>query len=88
MSKISSKINLIHPSGVHAEIRVYPEGCHIVARNEDQYPIWGKSCGSVTSAKRYLTAEFGKGWKVRNTVIYTWKPGNRPGTITFTTETH
>lgn len=73
MSKLIRKISLINPNDTerkHAEILVYPDGANLSIRDEYQYHIFGICLGSETSAKRYLSAHFGKGWKVKSEIIY------------------
>ena len=44
MSKITKKLYLIKendPERRTAEIRIYPDGVHLVVRDEYQYPIFG-----------------------------------------------
>ena len=75
MSKIIRKLYLVNendPERKTAEIKIYPDGVHLIIRDEYQYPIFGKSLGSETSAKRFLSVHFGKGWKVKSRIDYDW----------------
>lgn len=75
MSRITKKITMHNENREKgtAEILIYPDGVKLVVRDEYQYPIFGKSLGSETSAKRFLSVHFGKGWKKSSEIIYTWE---------------
>ena len=70
MSKLAGKIYLSNQNnGRTAEIHVYDVGSNLKVYNSDKYQIFGMALSNTTTAKRYLTVHFGKGWKETN-IIY------------------